>query len=219
MIDFHIHPHSTMLPAEAASLGRQAGYRTVVLLARCHTENLESALLPLVRAVRELCLHTQLDALAGVELVHVPASLMGETVVKARRLGAALVAAHGESICPHTALTPSGTNMAAIVGGVDLLLHPGLITSEEALCASQQGCALELSLSPWHGLYNGHVARLGLEHNCLLVGGSGAACAGDFVSLALRSAMLRGAGLDAEGLNRVEQGSLTLVSRCLTAQR
>lgn len=215
MIDFHIHPQAFFSPSEAAHCGRQAGNRSVALLARCHKENLETELLPLVRAVRQLTLYNSIDAIAGVELVHVPSGLLPETVAKARELGAQIVVGHGESVLPHGAVVPKGANLSAIEAGVDLLAHPGLLTEEEALCAVQKGCALELSLAPWHSMYNGHVAKVALKHGCMLVAGSNAREACDMIWRETAHSLLMGAGMDEQAMQRLERDALTLMTRCL----
>ena len=56
----------------------------------------------------------------------------------------------------------TGTNLAAIEAGVDILAHPGLITPEEATLAAERGVALEITTRAGHSLTNGHVAAM--EH-------------------------------------------------------
>lgn len=69
---------------------------------------------------------------------------------------------------------PRGTNLAAIEAKADVLLHPGLITKEEASLAAVHGVALELCAHPKHCLANGHVAVMAASAGARLVVGSGA---------------------------------------------
>ena len=90
--------------------------------------------------------NADIEAFAGVELVHVPPALLPDAVEQARAQGAALVLAHGESIPRQLVdVVETGTNLAAIRAGVDILAHPGLITPEDAGLATEKGVLLELN--------------------------------------------------------------------------
>ena len=212
MFDAHLHAGPDMLPAEAAALARQAGYRNIALLARCDRHTLPLQFPPLLRSCRDLALYGEGEALPGVELVHIPPPLMAEAIAEARALGAAVVAVHGE-LPGGTA--PAGTNIAAIEARADLVLHPGSLTSDAATLAAAHGVHLELSLCPRHALFNGHIARLALQHNAPLLTGSNARHPGELVTLPGRRAILRGAGLTEAEADRVDADCLKFVNTCL----
>lgn len=195
MVDVHVHVgEGGLLPAEAMRLARVAGYRAVVLLCRSDSATL-SLLFPwLLQMCQHYSLYTGVDAFPGVELVHVPPQLMYEVVAEARALGANFVAVHGEAPCGHVEV---GTNMSAIAAGADVLLHPGLITAEDAKLAAEHGVALEITSAPRYCLANAHVAAMAEAAGCGLVFGSNAKCAADFVSSDLYEATLDGALLSA----------------------
>ena len=214
MFDAHIHlgGQGDLVPAEASALARQAGYRCIALLGRCDQNSLRRIFPPLLRACNALSLYGEGEALPGVELVHLPPPLLAETVTEARGLGAALVAVHGEF--PGSCV-PAGTNLAAIEAGADLLLHPGSLTDNDAALAAARNVHLELSLCPRHALFNGHIARLAGRHQIPLLTGSNARRPEDLVTLSGRRAILHGAGLADDAINRLDEVSLEFIARKL----
>ena len=225
MFDFHIHVSCSggadgLLPSEAMRLAKCAGFRAIGLITRADAATLPILLPHLVRMVKTSSLYADIEAFAGVELVHVPAPLLPDVVEQARDLGAALVLVHGESIpCRVLDVVEVGTNHAAIRAGADIVAHPGLITPEDAGLAAERGVLLELSTAPRHSLANGHVVRMAERFGCGLVLNSDAKTAQDFeapeVTQSLRKAAALGAGLDAEGLARLNATSRQLVQKLL----
>ena len=224
MFDFHIPVSSAgesgLLPTEAIRLARCAGFRAVGLVLRADPSTLSLHLPSLVPLVRTCSLYANIEAFAGVELVHVPPALLPDAVAEARSLGAALVLAHGETI-PRKPVeaVERGTNFAAIEAGVDILAHPGLITPEDAERAAEKGVLLELNTAPRHSLANGHVATMARRFGCGLVLGSDADSSEFFQSpeaaQAFRRAAAIGAGLDEEGISALNAASRSLVQRLL----
>lgn len=224
MFDFHIHVSSTgeagLLPTEAIRLARCAGLRAVGLILRADPSTLSLHLPTLVPLVRTCSLYANIEAFAGVELVHVPPALLPDAVAEARRLGAALVLAHGETI-PRKPVesVELGTNFAAIEAGVDILAHPGLITVEDAERAAERGVLLELNMAPRHCLANGHVAAMARRFGCGLVPGSDASSPDFFQSpealQTFQKAAAIGAGLDADGIAAMNAASRALVQHLL----
>ncbi|MEG1610443.1 MAG: histidinol phosphate phosphatase domain-containing protein [Bilophila sp.] len=189
MIDFHIHvtPFDTggaqggLLPTEALRLARCAGFRAVGLIVRADASSLSFLFPALLLLVRNCSLYAGVEAFAGVELVHVPPALLPDAVAEARSMGAKLVLAHGETIVRNPATTvETGTNLAAIAAGVDILAHPGLITPQDAAFAAEKGVRLELSLAPWHCLANAHIVRAATLANAPLLLNSDARTPADF---------------------------------------
>ncbi|RMF91229.1 MAG: histidinol phosphate phosphatase domain-containing protein [Methanobacteriota archaeon] len=158
--DFHIHSLLTegeLLPSEIAQRCTVLGYSGIAITDHVDASNVELVLGCLVPACRELDENFGLKVLAGVELTHVPPTLIGKMAGRARELGADVVVVHGETIVEPV---QRGTNMAALkTAGVDILAHPGLITEEEAVMAAERGVFLELTSRRGHSLANGHVAK------------------------------------------------------------
>ena len=154
MFDFHIHVNCSggrdgLLPSEAMRLAKCAGFRAVGLIVRADPSTLPILLPTLKTLVKTCSLYAGIEAFAGVELVHVPPALLPDAVGQAREQGAALILAHGESIPRQLAdVVETGTNLAAINAGVDILAHPGLITVEDAQLAAEKGVLLELNTAP-----------------------------------------------------------------------
>ena len=224
MFDFHIHVNCSggrggLLPSEAMRLAKCAGFRAVGLIVRADPSTLPILLPTLKTLVKTCSLYADIEAFAGVELVHVPPALLPDAVGQAREQGAALILAHGESIPRQLAdVVETGTNLAAINAGVDILAHPGLITVEDAQLAAEKGVLLELNTAPRHCLANGHIVRMAERFGCELLN-SDASSSADFespdVTQALRKAAALGAGLDAEGLSRLHVTERKLVQKLL----
>ena len=225
MFDFHIHVNCSggsggLLPSEAMRLAKCAGFRAVGLIVRADPSTLPILLPTLKTLVKTCSLYAGIEAFAGVELVHVPPALLPDAVGQAREQGAALILAHGESIPRQLAdVVETGTNLAAINAGVDILAHPGLITVEDAQLAAEKGVLLELNTAPRHCLANGHIVRMAERFGCELLLNSDASSSADFespdVTQALRKAAALGAGLDAEGLSRLHVTERKLVQKLL----
>ena len=199
MFDFHIHVNCSggrdgLLPSEAMRLAKCAGFRAVGLIVRADPSTLPILLPTLKTLVKTCSLYAGIEAFAGVELVHVPPALLPDAV-------------------------ETGTNLAAINAGVDILAHPGLITVEDAQLAAEKGVLLELNTAPRHCLANGHIVRMAERFGCELLLNSDASSSADFespdVTQALRKAAALGAGLDAEGLSRLHVTERKLVQKLL----
>lgn len=224
MFDFHIHVNCSggrdgLLPSEAMRLAKCAGSGAV---GDRPGRSLDPAiLLPTLKTLVKTCsLYADIEAFAGVELVHVPPALLPDAVGQAREQGAALILAHGESIPRQLAdVVETGTNLAAINAGVDILAHPGLITVEDAQLAAEKGVLLELNTAP------GTVSPTGISS--AWQNASAANCCSTLTlpvqptlnpptsRRALRKAAALGAGLDAEGLSRLHVTERKLVQKLL----
>ena len=141
--DFHTHTSlsdGALSPLELIQRAVRNGYQTIALTDHVGIGYLE-------RLIRELAADCELAranwpilAVPGVELTHVPPNAIAETARRAKELGARLVVVHGETIVEPV---EKGTNRAALqCPDVDILAHPGLITSEEANLAAASGVFL-----------------------------------------------------------------------------
>jgi histidinol phosphatase-like PHP family hydrolase len=195
VIDLHTHTIQSdgqLAPAELSRRAFVKGCGYLGLSDHVDQSNLESCLATTVRAAAALTVKIGLILLAGVELTHVPPSQIHEVVSKARGLGADYVVVHGES--PVEPVAP-GTNLAAIEAGVDILAHPGLITSEEVALAAEKGVYLELSGRGGHNFGNGLVANLARKHGAKLLVNSDAHAPGDLMTSEYQKMVALGAGL------------------------
>ena len=195
MIDLHCHSlfsDGCLLPAEFIQRAEAMGYRGLAITDHADQSNLEFILGRLLPAMKALNQTRRLNALAGVELTHLPPSQIADMVGRARDLGAQLVLAHGQSLVEPVA---DGTNRAAIEAGVDILAHPGLLTLEEAELAAARGVHLEISARAGHCLGNGLVASLARQSGAKLVLNTDAHGPGDLVTRTQAARIAQGAGL------------------------
>ncbi len=219
MIDLHTHTvysDGELIPAELARRAKAAGYQTLAFTDHADHSNLEHILNCQLKLVHDYSLYTELELLAGVELTHVPPPLIGDLVHRARDLGAQIVIVHGETIVEPVA---HGTNHAALMAGVDILAHPGLITPEDAQMAAEKGVYLEITTRGGHSLTNGHVLNLAGTYGANLVINNDAHAPRDLVSREMRKKIALGAGMDLEEYARAEQNSRDLVTRIKNRHR
>ncbi len=170
MFDLHIHSifsDGELIPAEIARRYENFGYKAIAITDHIDNTNLEFVLSNLTKACDELNKHMEIEILVGIEITHVPPTLIEKTVKRAKKLGAELIIVHGETIVEPVA---KGTNLTAVeLPEVDILAHPGFITIEEAELARENDVYLELTSRRGHCLTNGHVAKVAKETGAELI--------------------------------------------------
>lgn len=213
MIDLHTHSlfsDGELIPSELVRRAEAIGYRAVALTDHADSSNLDFIIPRIVKVAKELNEAQSVKVVPGVELTHVPPSLIGRLVVKARDLGAALVIVHGETIVEPVA---PGTNRAGLEAGADILAHPGLITSDEAAIAAQKGIFLEISGRSGHSFTNGHVAKVAIEVGAKLVLNSDGHSPNDLMTQELARKLVEGAGLPKGSLEGLLSNSQLLLEK------
>ncbi|MEI8219406.1 MAG: hypothetical protein RL345_2842 [Chloroflexota bacterium] len=194
--DFHTHSFfsdGVLLPSELIRRAVVAGYGVIAVTDHAGPGNLEEVLGQLARECEVARNHWPIVALPGVELTHVPPGSIAELARRARSAGAAVVVVHGETIAEPV---EPGTNSAAIdAEDVDILAHPGLITSEEAERAAQRGCFIEISARKSHAYANGHVSSVVRAAGGRLLLNSDCHEPGDLLSSRFQRLVLLGAGI------------------------
>ncbi len=205
LIDLHTHTvfsDGVLIPAELARRAQVAGLTAMAMTDHGDHSNMDF-IIPRIRNVaRELNGVMPFTVIPGIELTHVPPTLIPDAAKKARDLGAVVVVVHGETIaepvCP-------GTNRAAIDSGVDILAHPGLISGKDADMAAAKGVLLEITGRKGHSLTNGHVAAMAIQAGARMVVNSDAHAPGDLMSSEWARQVVLGAGLgqaDFEAMQR-----------------
>ena len=203
MLDFHTHSllsDGELIPAELVRRAEVAGYRVLGL-----SDHFDLATLPLlmpavVAAAEVENRNKKILVLPGAEITHVRPEQIAEAIRLARELGASYVIVHGETLVEPVA---PGTNRAAILGGADILAHPGLIGEDDVRLAAERGTLLEISGRRGHSLANGHVARLARRFGAKLVFGSDSHMAGDHPARSFAEKVCLGAGLDEDEVKAV----------------
>ncbi len=213
VIDLHTHSllsDGVLIVSELVRRAEEKGYSCIAITDHVDMSNFEQVIEQLLRVCPLLTRNTGIQVVAGIELTHVPPSLIPELVQKARTVGAKLILVHGETIVEPVV---SGTNRAAIESRVDILAHPGLISVEDVKLARENGVLLEISGRKGHSFTNGHVAKLA-EHICAeLVFGSDTHDPGDLRSYAEVRKVCCGAGLSEAGVDKLFENARKLVER------
>jgi len=219
MIDLHTHSilsDGELLPSEIARRAQALGYRIVGISDHVDSSNLETVVASMLRLIERMEYYTNITVLPGVEITHVPKRLIADLIVEARRLGAAYVVVHGETLVEPV---EEGTNHEAILGGTDILAHPGLITRADVRLARERGVLLEISARKGHSLSNGHVARLAREEGAELIYDTDAHSPSDLTAEGQARRIVMGAGLSADDFTVMQNNALNMAKKALEAVR
>ncbi len=204
MYDLHTHTYLSDGVLGASELVQRyevAGYKGVVLADHVDAATIDSIVPQIVNFCKDAGNYYKgIEVIAGCELTHVPVAMIKPLVDKARSLGAKVVIVHGETIVEPV---PEGTNREAILGGADILAHPGLIKKEDVSLAKEKGVALEITSRSGHSYTNGHVVRLAKECGAELVYSSDFHAPHDLLSPMLVRKVLQGASLSEDDVTNV----------------
>lgn len=212
MIDLHTHTlfsDGVLGPAELMQRAKNAGYRTIAFTDHVDNSNYDIIAPHLARFCQEME-DSSITVIAGVELTHVPPKMIANLVVKCRDLGATIVLVHGETIIEPV---EPGTNRAAIEAGVDILAHPGLISTEDAKEAADRGVALEISGRGGHSFANGHVVSVARETGAKLIFSTDAHQPRDLMSRDMAITVSQAAGMNSQEIDKMFANANDLVVR------
>jgi putative hydrolase len=215
MIDLHMHSlfsDGELLPAEIVRRLEAMGYSYVAITDHVDSSNLDFVVPRLVAVAGDLNEAQGVRVIPGAEITHVPPKLIGSAVTKARELGARIVIVHGETIVEPVA---KGTNREAILAGVDILAHPGLLSAEDSKLAAETGVCLEISARHGHSLTNGHVAAMAGDWGAKLVLNSDAHSPHDFMTPQFAQMVAQGAGLGENAFEQMLANSRDLIDKVL----
>ncbi len=213
MIDLHTHSlfsDGALLVSELVRRAEDMGYRFLGITDHADRSNLDFIIPRVVRAAEEINRHNRIQAVAGIELTHVPPATIGPLAAEARKLGARLVVVHGETIVEPVL---PGTNRAGLEADIDILAHPGLLTPEEAALAARRGIFLEISGRKGHAFTNGHVVQVAQDAGASLIVNSDAHEPGDLLSKEMVEKVALGAGIDQTTFQQMLENAENLVRR------
>ncbi len=213
MIDLHTHTlfsDGELLPAELVRRAWVLGYEAIALTDHADSSNLDFIVPRIVGVCRDLNQHWPIKVLAGIELTHLPPELIAPLTKQARALGAQIVVVHGETIVEPV---PAGTNQQAILAGVDILAHPGLISIEEAALAKEKGVFLEITSRSGHSLTNGHVAKVAKDTGAHLLLNTDTHSPVDLLSSAKALQIVLGAGLSQDQFAQMLANARQIIAR------
>lgn len=214
MIDLHTHSifsDGALVPAELAQRARAKGATALAITDHVDHSNVGIVVPALVKFCREMA-GVDITLIPGMEITHVPPAKIAALAAAGRKLGAAIVVVHGETVVEPV---PPGTNRAAIAAAVDILAHPGLLSAEDAALAAQKGVCLEITARKGHSLTNGRVAALAATAGASMVLDTDAHEPGDLIDLGFARVVALGAGLSAADFDVMLANSRRLVDRAL----
>ena len=202
-IDLHTHSllsDGELVPSELARRAEKLGHAAIAITDHVDLSNIELVVPQIAKVAAELNRYMDIRVIAGAELTHVPVRTMAKMAKLARRLGAELVVAHGETIVEPVHV---GTNDASLAADIDILAHPGLMAHEQAERAREAGIYLELSSRKGHCLTNGWVARMAMESKAELLLNTDAHSPNELLTLEAAIDVAMGAGLDKKVAEKV----------------
>lgn len=213
MIDLHTHSFLSdgcLVPSELARRAEVAGYKAIAITDHVDSSNIDIVLEGLCKAAEVLNKYWDILVIPGVELTHIPLETFPEMVKLARKKGAGIVVAHGESPVEPVI---KGTNRAAIEAGVDILAHPGNITAEDADLAAEKGVLLELTLRGGHSNTNQHVFDTAIKAGCGMVVNTDGHSPDDLMSPEKLEQLFSGLNSDENTREEILRNSEKFVSR------
>ncbi len=215
MIDFHTHTlmsDGMLLPSELAQRASVIGYEAMAVTDHVDASNIK-AVLGKILLFCDSFDSSDITVVPGVELTHIPPDQMGDMIAEARELGAKIVVCHGETVVEPVR---SGTNMASIEGGADILAHPGLVTEECARLAAEIGVHFEITARKGHSITNGHVASMAKRCGVKMVLNTDAHAPSDLITDEFARTIALGAGLQDEDLRIIDDNARKLLSKATT---
>jgi histidinol phosphatase-like PHP family hydrolase len=213
MIDLHTHSllsDGQLLPSELVQRASVKGYQALAITDHVDLSNIDWVISRLIKDCQELSKSFNIQIIPGAEITHVPPGSIKPMAEEARRLGAKLVVAHGETIVEPVA---PQTNRKALESPIDILAHPGLIAEDEALLAKKNGIMLEITARKGHSLTNGHVAKMALKVGADLVLNTDGHSPDDLISDDQAEKIALGAGLTEEDYNQLKKNTQALLKR------
>jgi putative hydrolase len=213
MIDLHTHTllsDGELLPSELARRAKVKGYSVIGISDHVDASNIETVVPSILKMSENAASYGGITVLPGVEITHVPPNLIGDMILLARRLGIFYVVVHGETLSEPV---EEGTNRAGILGGADILAHPGLVSEEEMILAKERGVLIEISARKGHCLANGHVAALARKVGVRLVIDTDSHSPSDLITDEDAKRVVMGAGLSEEDFTFMQGNALERVQR------
>jgi len=213
LIDLHAHSllsDGLLLPSELVRRYEVAGFRAVAITDHVDFSNIDFVVEALVKVSKELNRHWRIKAIPGVELTHIPLQQFLPLVKHARKKGARIIVAHGESPVEPVI---KGTNRTAIEAGVDILAHPGKITKKDVLLATKNGICLEITTRKGHSKTNAHVASMAKKYSAKIILDSDSHSPKNIPSRILFQKTARLAGLSSKDIAQAYKNSEALIQK------
>ncbi|MGD0276965.1 MAG: histidinol phosphate phosphatase domain-containing protein [Syntrophales bacterium] len=212
MIDLHTHSiysDGELIPAELLRRASVVGYKALAITDHADHSNLEFIISSMIKVADILSSNGPVRLIPGVEITHIPPSLIQGLVKQARSLGARVIVVHGETIAEPVL---RGTNRSALMSDIDILAHPGLIMEDDVRLAVEKGVYIEITTRRGHCLTNGHVASLARKHHGKLVLNTDSHASEDLCSMTRAADIAMGAGMTSDEVDRMFRNSEDLLN-------
>jgi putative hydrolase len=215
-VEFHAHSifsDGALLPAALIREAEVRGHSALAITDHVDASNIEAVIKALTRFEKETRGQLPIKFIPGAEVSYIAPKYIADYCKKARKLGAKLIIVHGES--PSEQVYP-GTNHAAVKekGLVDILAHPGNISEEDTILASQNGVFLEITARKGHKEGNRHVADMGRRYGAKLVVDTDCHNETDLITQEQAFALCKEAGLtDEEAILAIRDNPQILLKR------
>jgi histidinol phosphatase-like PHP family hydrolase len=202
--DFHTHTYlsdGALSPLELIRRAVVKGYKAIAITDHIGPGSLERVISEVAEDCRTAREYWDIIAIPGVELTHLPPQAIAQSAKRAKEIGACLVIVHGETVSEPV---EKGTNIAAVRSPhVDILAHPGLLSSEEAELAKKNGIFIELSSRGGHNQANRHVVAIAQKSGVKLILNSDAHEDKDLLTPHIIATIAQNASLTDEELHQV----------------
>jgi histidinol phosphatase-like PHP family hydrolase len=215
LYDFHMHTFFSdgeLLPTELIRRCIVKGYTALAITDHASASNVNELVEKVARDAALAWEHWGIRVLPGVELTHCPPKSIAVLAAQAKRAGAKIVVIHGETLVEPV---PPGTNRASVeCPDVDILAHPGLLTSDEAALAAKNGVYLEVTSRRGHCLGNGNTVLLARQAGAKLLVNSDTHTPGDIHTPEFARVVALGAGMTPDEADIVlERNPIELLER------
>ena len=216
--DFHTHSFlsdGALLPIEQLRRAYVKGH-----VAYAITDHVSAANLDIIKDITRDCLlavkQWGIVAIPGVEITHVPVNAIDSIVEMAKEKNALIIVLHGETISEPV---EQGTNLASAKNkDVDILAHPGLITTQVASLCRKNDIFLEITSNKTHGVTNGHVVKVGKSVGAEFLQNTDGHKPSDMLTYEEGEAILQGAGMSADDIEKTLQQSVRKLLRKILEQ-
>ena len=168
---YNLHAHTflsdgDLLPSEVAVRYQDKGYCLIAITDHADYSNIKQIAKSIVEFCKRWPKDSKIKVLPGIELTHLPPKQFKPLAALARKEGIKIIIAHGETCVEPVA---ENTNHLALMAGIDILAHPGLISDQDALLAKERGIFLEVTSRKGHRQTNLHVINQARKFGAKLI--------------------------------------------------
>ena len=215
MYNYNLHAHTflsdgELLPSEVAVRYMTAGYRVIAITDHADYSNIKPMLKAILKFCRKWPKGSPIQVLPGIELTHLTPEQFKPLSNYARRQGAKIIIAHGE-----TTVEPvvKNTNKLALLADIDILAHPGLISDEDTTLAKKRGVFLEITSRRGHSNANTHVINQARKFGAKLILNNDSHAPEDIIAPKQLAQAGLDAGLTTEELENIYRNVESLISK------